>query len=143
VTLNMCKQPNGNLPWDQAIDLAWIYMILRAFGILNQEIFFRMFVVNIKSMFAKYDILHKLSTPIKWIFSVTCGSIRKRYFTFEPIFNLCFGLIPYSLGMTPSASSCNNNIQNTKRNYNDYPIIAQCYVYLQEKIDLICVLHCL
>lgn len=29
-------------------------------------------------------------------------------FTFEPIFSFCFGFIPYSFGMTPSASNCDN-----------------------------------
>jgi hypothetical protein len=31
---------------------------------------------------------------------------KKNQDTLEPIMSLCFGLMPYSLGITPSASCC-------------------------------------
>jgi hypothetical protein len=55
----MGKQPNGSLRCDQAIDLAWVYIIVWVFGIFTREIFIRMLMVNIKNTFAKYDILKK------------------------------------------------------------------------------------
>ena len=58
-------------------------------------------------------IFFNVGLPTGLSHNQTNPASNKNDVTFEPIFSFCSGLIPYSFGITPSARSCNENIQST------------------------------